>query len=255
MAPAATTPQKSNIDADFLDIPAFPNDVPTAPLLRLSLSALRSDPEEAEALFKASKDLGFFYLDMRGDELGEHLLAESDKLFGVGKELFAEGAEKLMNYDYSKGEKNEDGTWKEGRAPTYMGYKHVGKGVTDAQGNRDRNEFYNVSFPTPRMYCMRTVSEIWEGCSQLMTRKISWFYVSNCELPSLESGTVRIQKSSSVSQVRVDIDIRVTDRSRPPRMTCLTCRQTRTLTLSHSRRTRPPWHFMHAMPTRSLHSS
>lgn len=134
MAPTALTAE--TITASFPDIPPFPNDVPTAPLLRLSYARLQSsDPEiaktELDAFFQASKDLGFFYLDMRGHPLGEEILAESEKLFGVGKDLFKEGAEELGKYDYSG-------------QMSYMGYKSVGKGVVDAAGNRDRNEFYNA---------------------------------------------------------------------------------------------------------------
>lgn len=138
-------------------IPPFPNDVPTAPLLRLNYSALQTSEAERNAFFTASKDLGFFYLDLRGDDLGEKLLAESDQLFQVGEELFKEGADELNRYDYSKGER-EEGTeksspegspvkWKEGREPSYMGYKSIGKGVVDKAGNRDKNEFYNVGLP------------------------------------------------------------------------------------------------------------
>lgn len=134
MAPTALT--ADTVTDSFPDIPPFPNDVPTAPLLRLSYARLQSsDPEiakaELDAFFSASKDLGFFYLDMRGHRLGEELLAESEKLFGVGKQLFKEGAEELNKYDYSS-------------QMSYMGYKSVGKGVVDAAGNRDRNEFYNA---------------------------------------------------------------------------------------------------------------
>lgn len=148
MAPATITTEDTS--SVYPGIPPFPNDVPTAPLLRLNYSALQSTPAERTAFFKASKDLGFFYLDLRGDELGEKLLAESAKLFGVGEELFKEGAEELNKYDFSKGTRREgggDGDWEEGREPSYMGYKSIGKGIVDAAGNRDKNEFYNVRHP------------------------------------------------------------------------------------------------------------
>lgn len=140
-------------------IPPFPNDVPTAPLLRLNYSALQTSEAERNAFFTASKELGFFYLDLRGDQLGEQLLAESEQLLHVGEELFQEGADELNKYDYSKGEREEgsgerngsgEGSevrWKEGREPSYMGYKSIGKGVVDKAGNRDKNEFYNVGLP------------------------------------------------------------------------------------------------------------
>lgn len=153
----ATAHTTEDTSSAYPGIPPFPNDVPTAPLLRLNYSALQTSDAERNAFFTASKELGFFYLDLRGDELGEQLLAESELLFHVGEDLFKEGADELNKYDYSKGEKEEgsavgDGAgsevrWKEGREPSYMGYKSIGKGVVDKAGNRDKNEFYNVRPP------------------------------------------------------------------------------------------------------------
>lgn len=142
MAPSAVSTE--NTSSAFPNIPPFPDNVPTAPLLRLNFSALQTSESERADFLQACKDLGFFYLDLRGDSLGEKLLAESDQLFGVGEALFKEGVEELSKYDFSKGEKDESGGWKDGREPSYMGYKSIGKGVVDAAGNRDKNEFYNV---------------------------------------------------------------------------------------------------------------
>ena len=58
-------------DLSFPLLPPFPLDILTAPLHRLSLANLRSSPDESNRLFSAAKDLGFFYLDLRGDPLGE----------------------------------------------------------------------------------------------------------------------------------------------------------------------------------------
>lgn len=52
---------------NYPDLPPFPDDVPTAPLLRLSLQKLVSgDAQESARLWKACTELGFFYLDLRG---------------------------------------------------------------------------------------------------------------------------------------------------------------------------------------------
>lgn len=118
----------------FADLPPFPTDVPTAPLVRLSLSSLRTSQDEANALFKAAKELGFFYLDMRGDELGEKLLSESDTLFHVGRAMYQLDETELAKFDYSHIE-----PWR-----SYFGYKGLGKGVVDTKGTRDRNQFYNA---------------------------------------------------------------------------------------------------------------
>ncbi|KAK5003814.1 hypothetical protein LTR28_009705, partial [Elasticomyces elasticus] len=54
-------------DLSYRHLPPFPDDVPVAPLLRISLRELvRGDAEEQERLWSACKELGFFYLDLRG---------------------------------------------------------------------------------------------------------------------------------------------------------------------------------------------
>jgi len=118
-------------DLSFPDLPPFPDDVLTAPLHRLSLSALRTSPDESARLFDASKELGFFYLDLRSDSAGEELLRESGELFELAPELFGLGREELSQFDYSD-------------RGSYFGYKGFGKAVVDEKGNLDRNEFYNI---------------------------------------------------------------------------------------------------------------
>jgi hypothetical protein len=117
----------------FAGLPPFPLNIPIAPLHRLSLSKLRNDPTESDRLFSASKDLGFFYLDLRNDEEGEKLLLEADQFFQLGPKLYDLGRDELQKYDYK-----DQGS--------YMGYKGFGSAVVDEQGNLDRNEFYNVRF-------------------------------------------------------------------------------------------------------------
>ena len=116
---------------DFQGLPPFPSNVPTAPLHRLSLLKLRTDRIESNRLFSSCKDLGFFYLDLRGDPEGEKLLGESDQLFSIAHHLYALGRDELQKYDYK-----DQGS--------YMGYKGVGSAVVDEMGNPDQNEFYNV---------------------------------------------------------------------------------------------------------------
>ena len=59
--------EQSEVDLDFPDLPPFPEDVPMAPLLRISLSKLtQGDQEEVDKLWQACCELGFFYLDLRG---------------------------------------------------------------------------------------------------------------------------------------------------------------------------------------------
>ena len=71
------------------DYPAFPDDVPTAPLLSISLRELDSDAGEASnRLFQACQDFGFFYLDLQGFDLGEAILRESEELHTLQQVFF-----------------------------------------------------------------------------------------------------------------------------------------------------------------------
>jgi hypothetical protein len=129
------TDQK-DIPNNFPGIPPFPDDVPTAPLLRLSSGRLLAgDPTEYERLFQASTDIGFFYLDLSDSEQGTSLLGDADNLFKVGERLFELSLEEKKKYDFSA-------------QKSYFGYKAQGVAVVDKQGNLDRNEFYNVRLPS-----------------------------------------------------------------------------------------------------------
>lgn len=114
------------------DLPAFPDNVPTAPLLRISLAKLlNEDANEQERCWQACQELGFFYLDLAGSH-GEALLSDADALFSLMKTFYDLPVEVKVKYDFkSKG--------------SYFGYKGYGEGIIDAKGTRDRNEFYNVS--------------------------------------------------------------------------------------------------------------
>lgn len=124
-------------ETSFPGLPPFPNTVPTAPLLRISLSKLlHGDAAEEEQFWKACCDLGFFYLDLRSDSRngvvnglngptnghveatngtngtnghkaevntvdGDSLLEYADKLFAVGKELLELPVEEKQKYDFA----------------------------------------------------------------------------------------------------------------------------------------------------------
>lgn len=123
----------TDIQNNFPGLPPFPDDVPTAPLLRLSLGKLLAgDATECERLFQASIEIGFFYLDLQDSGHGISLLRDADNLFTVGERLFELNLEEKMPYDFSA-------------QNSYFGYKRPGAVVVDKQGNLDRNEFYNVS--------------------------------------------------------------------------------------------------------------
>ncbi|KAL4968705.1 putative oxidoreductase, 2OG-Fe(II) oxygenase family [Aspergillus stella-maris] len=117
----------------FPGLPPFPDHVPTAPLLRLSLKdLLAEDQTEIERLSKACEEIGFFYLDLRDAGSFTKILDYADELFEIGAGLFELPLEEKQKYDFSS-------------QKSYFGYKAQGAAVVDRQGNLDRNEFYNVS--------------------------------------------------------------------------------------------------------------
>ena len=156
----------SPLDNSFPDLPPFPDTVPTAPLLKISLAKLlRRDREEEQRLWEACCDLGFFYLDLRSDSFapnsctndtdrhtngqanncsdgmngctgyvqidGDSLIRDAEQLFKVGEELFDLPLEEKQKYDFAS-------------QGSYFGYKGYGSGIVDKKGTTDRNEFYNV---------------------------------------------------------------------------------------------------------------
>ncbi|KAE8391965.1 hypothetical protein BDV23DRAFT_182084 [Aspergillus alliaceus] len=122
-----------NTHDNFPGIPPFPNDVPTAPLFRLSLSKLQAhDEAEVTRLMQACRDIGFFYLNLQDSDAGISILKDTDDLFQTGKSLFDLSLSEKQKYDFSS-------------QNSYSGYKAQGAALADRQGNRDRNEFYNAS--------------------------------------------------------------------------------------------------------------
>jgi isopenicillin N synthase-like dioxygenase len=121
----------------FADLQPFPDTVPTAPLLRISLQKLLArDTEEEERCWQACCELGFFCLDLSSDtddkdDIGEKLLKDADKLFEVMKGFFDLPVEEKVKYDLK-----DQGS--------YFGHKGYGEGIVDKTGTKDKNEFYNV---------------------------------------------------------------------------------------------------------------
>lgn len=164
--------------AHFEGLPAFPTNVPIAPLLRLSLQELIDGENDVlDRLWNACTELGFFYLDLRGakevncsssgangftnehDEStsqnehsntsngnGVNHTTTADKelidgqryadiaysLFPISDEFFSLPLEEKKRYDFK-----DQGS--------YFGYKGAGAGIVNAAGQKDRNEFYNIS--------------------------------------------------------------------------------------------------------------
>ncbi|KAI4730927.1 Clavaminate synthase-like protein [Aureobasidium sp. EXF-10728] len=176
--------EQSRLDLNFVDLPPFPEDVATAPLLRISLSRLtKSDPEEISKLWKACCELGFFYLDLRNvsttaqsrlttpavNDLTEDICYDASradsatgddeydtqaKIEPTGRlEVDVDGERLLQDAEdlFRVGKSVFDLPFEEKikydlkDQGSYYGYKGYGQGVIDAAGTKDRNEFYNVS--------------------------------------------------------------------------------------------------------------
>lgn len=175
--------EQSKTDLNFLDLPPFPEDVPTAPLLRISLSKLTiGDREEISKLWKACCELGFFYLDLRGvsnrhknhptssalnvpTENVRQEVGRADSATGHNEHSAGAKDENIRNFEIDiDGEQllqDAEDLFRVGKSVfdlpveekvkydlkdqgSYFGYKGYGQGVIDAVGTKDRNEFYNV---------------------------------------------------------------------------------------------------------------
>ena len=125
-------------------LPPFPNDIKTAPLLSVKFEDLeRGDEEESATFLRACKDLGFFYLDFLGSELGETIVAEAEKLNKIQQEFFA-----LPN-------EIKDVYGRPHLHPFYA-YRFNELSIKDGHGVPLRAESYNVSLPQSSVIMLAT---------------------------------------------------------------------------------------------------
>lgn len=116
-------------------LPPFPDDVKTAPLVSVKFEDLeKGDAATSSTFFKACKELGFFYLDLLGSELGESIVAEAEKLNKVQRDFF-----KLPN-------EVKDVYGRPHLHPFYA-YRFNELAIKDENGVPLRGESYNVSSP------------------------------------------------------------------------------------------------------------
>lgn len=88
------------------ELPPFAEGVETAPLVSISLAKLEAnDTAESEAFFEASKNLGFFYMNMEGSSLGERIVTESEQLLQIQKQFHELPEEERDNFAREKFEK------------------------------------------------------------------------------------------------------------------------------------------------------
>ncbi|KZT59844.1 putative 1-aminocyclopropane-1-carboxylate oxidase [Calocera cornea HHB12733] len=120
--------------ASFAALPPFPDDIPTAPLVTLSLAKLQNnDPQEIAEFYKIGKGLGFFYLDLRGCDEGKQLLHDAEALLEVEKQYF----------DLPLEEKRVSDREVVPGSDSFFGWKALGTLAVDPTGKTDRHEQLN----------------------------------------------------------------------------------------------------------------
>lgn len=202
---------RDETELNFPDLPLFPDNILTAPLLRISLKKLLDqDPSEIDQVWKASRELGFFYLDLRDAVStsaspsinGPSLLQDVNALFTLGEQLFALPVSEKQKYDFM-----DQGS--------YYGYKGLGAGVVDKEGTRDRNEFYNISkddmlgisapLPAPELLQQQTARGLLAGYmekSHAIVTLLLGILNTKLGLPEGKLQSLHKLQSSSGDQVR-----------------------------------------------------
>ncbi|KUJ12177.1 Clavaminate synthase-like protein [Mollisia scopiformis] len=116
----------------FEKLPPFPNDVPVAKLPRISFAKLLdNETEESEALFSATRKLGFFMLDFQDCAEGQSFLEKSETMFEINKKICEMDIGDLAQYAYHP-------------PHSLFGYKKLGD-IKIKDGRPDRLTFYNIS--------------------------------------------------------------------------------------------------------------
>jgi isopenicillin N synthase-like dioxygenase len=123
-------------------LPPFPNNVKTAPLVSVKFEVLQKGDREASAtVFNACKELGFFYLDLFGSELGENIVAEAEKLNKFQQQFF----------DLPNAVKDVYGR---PHLHPFYAYRFNELAIKDEKGVPLRTESYNVS--SSRLFVFRS---------------------------------------------------------------------------------------------------
>ena len=113
-------------------LPPFPENITTAPLVSISLAKLEaSDAAESSAFFDACQKLGFFYMNMEGSALGEKMVSQAEQLLQLQKEFFKRPNEEKETYAREK-------------IDPFFGYRHGELKTKNEDGTPRRNETYNV---------------------------------------------------------------------------------------------------------------
>ncbi|GJE97272.1 clavaminate synthase-like protein [Phanerochaete sordida] len=120
--------------SDFPDLPPFPDDVPTVPLLVIDYQLIKDgDQGETDKLWEAATKLGFWYLKNHG------LDDEAERMFQMGAETMALPLEEKLRFE-------------QGDTGKSFGYKAQGANAVDESGQRDSVEFINVAADDARAF-------------------------------------------------------------------------------------------------------
>lgn len=112
-------------------LPPFAEGVKTAPLVSISLAKLEAhDAAESQAFYNASKDLGFFYLNMKGSEIGEKIVSCAEQLHQVAHDFF--GLPSREKDDFARE-----------KLDPFFGYRLFRERINEA-GKTERDENYNA---------------------------------------------------------------------------------------------------------------
>ncbi|KAL4941421.1 hypothetical protein BDV06DRAFT_236040 [Aspergillus oleicola] len=116
----------------FESAPPFPDSLPVAKLLKISLSSLISgDPASANAVLTSCRTLGFFQLDLADTAIGEAMIRLVDSIFPIIYETMDLPLDQKMKYTQD--------------APrSFLGYKALGVMKTES-GAPDRCEFWTIA--------------------------------------------------------------------------------------------------------------
>ncbi|XWW95428.1 hypothetical protein V2A60_003387 [Cordyceps javanica] len=115
----------------FRNVPPFPENVPIVPMNTISLSGLRENDDVVERqTLAACEELGFFFLDLRGDSIGDAMSECIDELLLIGKDIF----------DLPESVKNE---YLHDIPKSFLGFKPRGIAKTETE-QPDRFEWFNL---------------------------------------------------------------------------------------------------------------
>jgi hypothetical protein len=84
----------------FDESPEFPSNVAVANIPVISYQKLKdvSSEKESKSLYEASREHGFFLLDLRGSEDGERVLQDAGRMFDISRAVFDLETEVKLRY-------------------------------------------------------------------------------------------------------------------------------------------------------------